>query len=153
VKAMIDIATRPSVAGGYLSATTGDYDLFAVFPKRTKFAPTMDKRMVPGSDRFKQPISKFIGTEDPEMGNMTMRLRRIVREINALANHPGGDIVHHSDEAGRPLIKEIDFPFIAWIPGTAAPVGVRDVADFKSLIAMLGTDYVLALNPGWFRQL
>lgn len=154
VMAMVDVATRPSVVGTYLAATTGDYDLFAVFPRRGAFSPGgADKRMVPGSERFRQPIQQFIAHEDADMGNLTPRIRRLVAQINALAMHPGGDIVHHSDEAGRPKVDAIDFPFIAWVPGKAEPVAVSDVGDFKSFIGSLRSEYVLALNPGWLRQL
>ena len=154
VKAMVDPATRESVKGTYQSATTGDYDLFAVFPERGKYdRKGADKRAVPGSDRFRQPIGKFIEHEDPHAGNITSRIRNIARQINWGANHPGGNIVHHSDEAGRPLVKEIDFPFIGWIPDRPEPYAVQDVGDFKAFIAELQGRYVLALNPGWLRQL
>lgn len=154
VMAMVDIATKPSVRGTFLSATTGDYDLFAVFPQRSLHdRGGQDKRMVPGSERFQQPIQQFIAHEDPHKGNITPRIDRVRARINALANHPGGDIVHHSDEAGRPLVKEIDFPFIAWVPGKFAPFAVRNVAEFKEFIQSLEFKYVLALNPGWFREL
>jgi hypothetical protein len=154
VMAMVDTATRESAKGTYLAATTGDYDLFAVFPERERYnRQGADKRAVPGSDRFRQPIGKFVEHEDPHVGNITARVREIVRQINASANHPGGNIVHHSDEAGRPLVKEIDFPFIGWIPGTSEPCAVRNVSEFKEFVGKLQGKYVLALNPGWFRQL
>jgi hypothetical protein len=154
VKAVVDTATRQSVVGTYLSATTGDYDLFAVFPKRASHdRKGLDKRMVPGSERFRQPIARFVEHEDPHVGNATRRILEIRRQVNALAAHPGGDIVHHSDEAGRPLVNEIDFPFIAWVPGETQPYAVRSAAEFKEFIGELAFDYVLALNPGWLRQL
>lgn len=152
--AMVDTATRPSAVGTYLSATTGDYDLFAVFPKRSSHQKDgKDKRAVPGTERFKQPIGDFIKHEDPHIGNITPRIQRIMNEINGLAAHPSGNIVHHSDEAGRPMVKDIDFPFIAWVPGGGEPYAVTDVDGFKLFIGMLGAKYVLALNPGWLQQL
>jgi hypothetical protein len=154
VMAMVDTATKPSVVGTYLSATTGDYDLFAVFPKRRSFdRGGADRRAVPGTDRFRQPIREFIAHEDPHIGNITPRIKRIMNLINAGASHPGGNIVHHSDEAGRPLVNDIDFPFIAWVPGLSVAYAVRGVGEFKEFIGLLKSDYVLALNPGWLRQL
>ncbi|MBB6096130.1 hypothetical protein HNQ60_005021 [Povalibacter uvarum] len=154
VTAIVDVATRPSAAGTYLSATTGDYDLFAVFPQRSSYnRKEADKRAVPGSDRFRQPIKQFIEHEDKEVGNITPRIARLVAQINARANHAGGNIVHHSDEAGRPLVNDIDFPFIAWIPGKPRPYAARNVSEFKELIALLKGEYVLALNPGWLKPL
>src|SRR5262249_20335538 len=149
VMAMVDTSTKPSAVGTYLAATTGDYDLFAVWPKRDMFNHKgADKRQVPGSERFKQPIGQFIIHEDPHQGNLTPRISRILAEINALAHHPGGNIVHHSDEAGRPLVKDIDFPFIAWVPGESVPFAASTPDDFKMFIAGLHSEYVLSLNPG-----
>lgn len=153
VMAVVDTAAKPSVKNTYLSATTGDYDLFAVFPQRENRKAKDDKRMVPGSERFQQPIKQFIAHEDAHKGNLTPRIKRIIDSVNNLVLHPGGNIVHHSDEAGRPMVNDIDFPFIAWIPGQTAPRSVANVSEFKSFIASLSTEYVLALNPGWLRQL
>lgn len=154
VTALVDVATKPSVSTTYRAATTGDYDLFAVFPLRESYRrQEADRRSVPGSDRFRQPLKQFIAHEDPEVGNVTPRIRKIIAQINAEANHPGGNIVHHSDEAGRPLVDDIDFPFIAWMPGEVAPYAACNVDDFKELISSLRQRYVLALNPGWLRQL
>lgn len=154
VTAIVDIATRPSATGTYLSATTGDYDLFAVFPKRGSYdRKNADKRSVPGSDRFKQPIKEFIEHEDKHVGNITPRIAKLALQINARANHPGGNIVHHSDEAGRPMVNDIDFPFIAWVPGRMQPYSAQNVSDFKQFIAELKNEYVLAMNPGWLKHL
>ena len=68
-------------------------------------------------------------------------------QVNRGANHFGGNIVHHSDEAGRPLINDIDFPFIGWIPGKSQPYAVRTIAEFKEFISLLNFEYTLALNP------
>lgn len=154
VTAVVDVATKPSAARTYLAATTGDYDLFAVFPERGKYnRGGADKRAVPGSDRFRKPLKDFIAHEDKHVGNITPRIASIVRRINMIANHPGGDIVHHSDEAGRPLVNDIDFPFIVWLPGRTEPYAVCKIAEFRELIALLEQDYVLALNPGWMKHL
>ena len=61
--------------------------------------------------------------------------------------------MHHSDEGGRPLVDDIDFPFIAWIPQKNAPVAVRTVSEFKVFISQLKFEYTLVLNPGWFKDL
>lgn len=153
VMAVVDTAAKPSAVGTYLSATTGDYDLFAVFPARRGYEPQMEERMVPGSARFQQPISAYIKSEDKHQGNLTPRIKGIITKINDRARHAGGNIVHHSDEAGRPMVNDIDFPFIAWVPGEKAPRAVRNVGEFKEFIKQLNFKYVLALNPGWLREL
>lgn len=157
VKAMVDPNCPPSVGATYRAATTGDYDLFAVFPKRARFdRGGQDQRPVPGSDRFRTPIQQFIAHEDLHLGNITPRVKKLMLLINRearLAGYCGGDIVHHSDEAGRPLVNDIDFPFIGWIPGKSQPYAVCNTSEFKEFIALLDFDYMLNLNPGWLRQL
>jgi hypothetical protein len=157
VMAMVDPDCPPDVKLTYRAATTGDYDLWAVFPKRESYSRTgADKRMVPGSDRFKQPLKDFIANEDEHKGNLTPRIRRISEEINkGVRNigYRGGDVVHHSDEAGRPMINDIDFPCIAFVPGDPWPHALETVHDLKLFIAGLKSQYVLGLNPGWQGQL
>lgn len=157
VMAMIDPACPAEVRGTYRAATTGDYDLFAVFPSRRGFSPKrLDRRMVPDSDRFRQGIETFSKYESRDRGNLTRRIDEIRQLINGAVRavgYRGGDVVHHSDEAGRPLVTDIDFPFIAFVPGIKSPYCVESVDGFKQFIGLLRGQYVLSMNPGWFRQL
>jgi hypothetical protein len=157
VTALVDVDCPSHIKGTYLSATTGDYDLFFVFPKRDDHdSRMMDRRMVAGSDRFKiNAIGKstFFSQESSEVGNITPRVMAVMNQVNQAADHPGGSIVHHSDEAGRPFVEELDFPVIAWVPGAPRPYGIGSVADLKLFIAKLKFEYVLMMNPGWFNQL
>jgi hypothetical protein len=157
VMALVDVDCPDHIKGTYLSATTGDYDLFFVFPKRDDYdSRMMDRRMVAGSDRFKiNAIGKstFFSQESNEVGNITPRVMAVMNRVNQAADHPGGPIVHHSDEAGRPFVEELDFPVIAWVPGHSNPYGIGSVADLKLFIAKLNFAYVLMMNPGWFNQL
>ncbi len=154
VTAVVDPRCDGRVRGSYLAATTGDYDLWGIFPARNLYSRRgADRRPVPNSDRFQRPMSAFIAHEDPHLGNITSRGRNIRLAINAYARHPGGDIVHHSDEAGRPCVDDIDFPAILWVPGESEPVAVCNVGDLKRLIGDLRFQYQLVLNPGWFREL
>lgn len=156
VMAMIDPACPAEVRNTYRAATTGDYDLWAVFPRRESYSRTgADRRMVPGSDRFRQNLRAYIAHEDQHRGNLTPRIARIGNAINSgvrAQGYAGGDVVHHSDEAGRPMVSSIDFPCIAFIP-SAQPCCVGSVNDLKELLCELSFDYVLGLNPGWHRQL
>lgn len=62
--------------------------------------------------------------------------------------------MHHSDEAGRPGVTQIEDNVIGWVPGQNEPYGLReDTSDFRDFIASLRSQYVLSLNPGWFREL
>jgi hypothetical protein len=159
VIAMVDEACPAAVRRTYRAATTADYDLFAVFPPRrgaNKYNRTgQDQRMVPGSDRFAINIKTFSQAEDPHRGNMTGRVSQIRQLINAgvvTAGYRGGEVVHHSDEAGRPMVSDIDFPFIAFVPHRQ-PFCASSPADFKELIGVLAMRYVMTFNPGWQRQL
>ena len=156
VMAMVDPACPREVRTTYRAATTGDYDLWAVFPRREEYSRSgADRRMVPGSDRFKQGLNTFIASEDPHRGNLTPRIAQIRNAINAGVRergYRGGDVVHHSDEAGRPMVSNIDFPCIAFVPHEE-PFCVGDVGDLKTFLASLRHQYVLGLNPGWHRQL
>jgi hypothetical protein len=157
VMAMVDPDCPPAVKKTYRAATTGDYDLWAIFAKRSNYSRTgADQRMVPGSDRFSQPIKDFIAHEDEHMGNLTPRIRQIGEQLNKGiqdSGYQGGDVVHHSDEAGRPKVKDIDFPCIAFVPGDAWSHCLENVHDLKLFIAGLKGKFVLALNPGWQGQL
>jgi hypothetical protein len=157
VMAMIDPGCPPKVRASYRAATTGDYDLFAVFPPRKNYQRDgADRRMVPGSDRFKVGIKTYIKNEDPDRGNLTPRIAEIRQKINAgvrAAGYAGGDVVHHSDEAGRPMISSIDFPFIAFVPDQAEAYCIENTVDFKTFIGSLMMKYVMTFNAGWHRQL
>lgn len=179
VMAMVDVACPLDVRGTYRSATTGDYDLWAVFPHRDVDPKTgwdktrkrktendreepggfdrkfLDKRMVPGSNRFSTPLHQYVAHEDKHKGNLTPRIEFVRHAINTgvrAAGYTGGDVVHHSDEAGRPMVSSIDFPFVAFVPGKTA-YRIMDVSDLKEFIRLLNHKYVISLNPGWQRQL
>ncbi|MGJ8639089.1 MAG: anthrax toxin-like adenylyl cyclase domain-containing protein [Opitutaceae bacterium] len=156
VMAMVDPGCSGAIRSTYRAATTGDYDLWAVFPQRKDYSRSgADKRMVPGSDRFKEGIKAYIDHEDKNTGNMTPRIASICQDLNArvrAAGYTGGDVVHHSDEAGRPMVSDIDFPFVAFIPDRPA-VCVQDVCELKEFLASLSFEFVLSLNPGWHQQL
>jgi hypothetical protein len=156
VLSMVDPACPNILKGTPRSATTGDYDLFAIFPPYKgleKFSKQKDARPVVGSSQFPLKPREFVG-EDEHMGNITARGRMIKDKINARvigsAGYSGGNVVHHSDEAGRPFVNEIDFPWIAWIPQKGDAVLVQNTTEFKEFITRycLGKYYV-TINPGW----
>jgi hypothetical protein len=156
VMAMVDAACPESVRKTYRAATTGDYDLWAVFPERSSYSRGgADKRMVPDSDRFSQTLKAYIDNEDEHRGNLTPRIAQIRNMINngvRAAGYRGGDVVHHSDEAGRPLVSSIDFPCIAFVPHDR-PYCIQSTGELKQFLGALSYRYVLGLNPGWHSQL
>jgi len=156
VMAIVDPDCPPQIRHTYRSATTCDYDLWAIFPLRKEYSRSgKDQRKVPESDRFRQSITHFKKYESPDLGNITPRISTLVNTLNyAVYNkgYRGGKVVHHGDEAGRPSISNIDFPCIFYIPHERAWYA-ENVNDFKSILKALDFKYVMGLNPGWYRQL
>jgi hypothetical protein len=173
VMAVVDPLCASDVRNTYRAATTGDYDLFALFPPvatgknfpigYNRNAGGLDARVVPNSDRFRVPVvdkHKFLidtyqKYEDQDLGNMTPRLvyvRHLLNDAVKGKGYRGGDVVHHSDEAGRPKVHDIDFPFIAFIPDKTEAYLAQNLADFKSLISMVIKTHQITFNPGWQQQ-
>ena len=156
VMAIVDPRCPEPVRNTYRAATTCDYDLWAVFPGRDSYSRSgADRRRVPDSDRLRQGLGSFIRHEDPHLGNITPRIDLLRTALNTAVRaegYQGGDVVHHSDEAGRPLVADIDFPCLFFIPHEDAGCA-GSVHDLKQLLRELSFDYVLGLNPGWHRQL
>lgn len=158
VMALVDPQCSAAVRDTYRAAMTGDYDLWAVFPPAAQFQPRgLDERLVPQSNRFVLPISRFVQYEHRHMGNVTGRVVLVKNRLNSAiraAGYTGGEMVHHSDEAGRPLIVEVELSFIAFIPDKMGQARFVDtLSDLKDFMREVVRDYYITLNPGWGRQL
>ena len=165
-------------AKDYRAATTGDYDLFAIFPPLKKqhgdlrrnvqiYDPTgIDDRAVPVSQTVQHSYaafdaSEFVGDNAARragLGNMTPRLIQIRSSLNRAirrSGYSGGDLVHHSDEAGRPMVDDVDLPVIAFLPDPAdlEPWGINNLADMKTILRRCKETHALILNPGWKKEL
>lgn len=153
----------------FKKATTADYDLFAVW------GPTA------GTNDYERPVgAKDLNSEadlalkeDPHHGNVSTFLSQICTRLNqAIARnrwgnqrfaYTGGDMVHHSDEAGRPFIDEVDFPVIVFLPPDVCDlkgmegqtvIAFDAIEDFRKLIdASVKWGYNVELNPGWIKEL
>lgn len=141
----------------YRSATTGDYDLFAVWASKGAYAPGgLDKRMVSHQELEKNIKLNVKDTgEDPHLGNMTGRILAIRKELNRefkREGYTGGDLIHHSDEGGRPFVGDIDLPVFAAVPLLGA-YGIYSVQDLREFCAILADAYVPVFNPGWMKAL
>jgi len=140
------------------AATTGDYDLFAVFAQASRYEPDrLDRRMVGVRDLETNIRGGLPAGEDPHEGNKTMRIGMLKGMLNAAIRrrgYTGGAMVHHSDEGGRPFVDEIDLPVFAVVPGQTEPFGLEDVGDVREFISVvLGRKYAPVFNPGWMKQL
>ena len=142
----------------YRSATTGDYDLFAIYAKSRAYSPeNLDRRMVAHVTLEKNIKANLSDTgEDPHLGNMTLRIRQIRDELNrgiVRTGYAGGNMVHHSDEGGRPFVGDVDLPVFAVVPGETQAYGIESVEDFREFIAVTLQGYAPVFNPGWMKQL
>lgn len=123
----------------------------------------------PPGNQMKAVDKQIADWEDKRLGNISNRVHMVGQMLNSLVqatvNRGRGrarDIVHHSDEAGRPFITGIDDHIIAFIPASGASyiVGVESpggrpnieqwVAFFR-LVDDLG--YQLILNTHWKAQM
>ena len=62
-------------------------------------------------------------------------------------------MVHHSDEAGRPLVAEVELEFIAFIPRESQARFVENLSDLKLFMGEVIRNYHITFNPGWQKQL
>ena len=180
-------------------ATTADFDLFATWAYAAKIRSEIARMRSEGktedADAFERVFKKmdmrpastlmlknydYTGQfEDSELGNITPRLRLAKRYLNEAfrtnCGYVAGEIVHHSDEAGRPAMEEIDMPIIIFLPkdsGLEAKYGHSILViegdpitsstsaasinkqEFKTFVDdCLFAGYKVSLNPGWAKVL
>jgi hypothetical protein len=156
VLAMVDPfwRSRITITAPRPPATT----MFAIFAQAGQYGPDMyDSRMVAHAQLEANIRKRLPNTgEDEHKGNMTPRIRRIRHLLNAgfvRAGYTGGNMVHHSDEGGRPFVNEVDLPVFAVIPGQAAAYGIESVEDLRAFISVELQGFAPVFNPGWMKQL
>ena len=163
-RAMVDPLGEGVKTLGYRAAMTGDYDLFALWAHKDHYSP--DKRIGGGSDkrmtshrRLERDISHGrVPREDPHLGNMTGRLRMLRDELNReikREGYAGGNMVHHSDEAGRPFVRDVDLPVIVWVPGKDQCYALQELGDLRQFIRTIvePAGFAPTFNPGWMKDL
>jgi hypothetical protein len=163
----------PYPRGHYKNCCTGDYDLFGVWPRKKSYEPLGEDRRIAGMvggtgpDAAQRRDAQIMAWEDKRLGNINDRVHLIAGVINSLLHTgrrgPARDVIHHSDEAGRPFIGGIDDHVIAFIPvpgGRVLTVGVRspngqpvlqEWAAFVRICNDLG--YQVIANGHWMTQL
>jgi hypothetical protein len=124
----------------YRAAFTGDYDLWAVFPKKTEGRPAREQ-----------------GFPVHNRGSMTHATITAMQSLNCmfrvLGGYQGGDLIHHGAEMHRPGVSSVEMNFIAFVPDRNQACFVRNMADFSRFYLDIGGNYQTDLNPGWYRQL
>ncbi len=150
----------------HLNALTGDYDLFAVWPR--KIDKELDRRvagMFKGLDNkelIKREESNPIGKV---VGNITERIYFLGQVFNSrLPKNPeapaGVNRVYHSDEGGRPFVSEVDSAIGFGPDGKVFEI--KDAEDLSKAIIYYGRPenkkgikygYKCFVNQGWRAKL
>ncbi|MDR0217409.1 MAG: CyaA/EF/ExoY family adenylyl cyclase toxin [Enterobacteriaceae bacterium] len=91
---------------------TADYDLFTIgfnFEKYGQEDNLISPQQVPCYSRSTKM--------EPNMGILTERTKKIIRELNARLKYPGGNLIHHGDDAENPFTDlNSNFPAVFLLP-------------------------------------
>ncbi|MCT7979832.1 CyaA/EF/ExoY family adenylyl cyclase toxin [Laspinema olomoucense] len=142
----------------YKNAITGDYDLFAVWPK---YASMEDKRKAGMNPNMSD--SYIVEHEDKLLGNISDRVHTIAQMLNSLMAQSTSTTVKpnrlfHSDEAGRPFVQEVELPVVAFVPDNFLETGNIFVLDNiekmqEFVIACRKSNFFVMMNKGWLKEL
>ena len=123
----------------YCKPLVADYDLHEVMPfiadygsaDKLPYSPITIAAHNKINSRHDIDAKKLEKIEDPNMGNISPRVRAVVHELNkAMGRGDGLDTVHHNMNAASPF-GDLDYPLTVMFP--------RPVADFPSV--MMIQDY------------
>ncbi len=105
------------------------------------------------ADRVKK--TDLLNKEDAHLGNVSLAVNKIRKELNQTCDCGGGDVVQHSDYGGNPF-GDIDYPVIFFIPdpgsdfATATSEVAKDLGELKKILTQIKKQgYVVKLNPQW----
>ncbi|MCL9780132.1 CyaA/EF/ExoY family adenylyl cyclase toxin [Vibrio sp. S4M6] len=137
----------------YRGVMTGDYDLWGCFPREANYDPdNLDRRRVRNSNNELFNFGHYERYEHRHIGNMSRRLRLVRDRLNAgfrAAGYQGGNMVHHSDEAGRPMVDNIEVDAVAFFP-TGERLFFSTTEEYKDFIQMCRTlGFKTLLNAWW----
>lgn len=140
----------------YQRALTGDYDLFAVLPMDADKLTDSEKASLQDKCNFydkngwdlryvkigiTDQDAYLLKNENKNLGNITVRLRVLMEGLNSKMQqydkYNGRNMIHHSDEAGRPFEPELEFPVIAFVPAT-----LKNFFDLKKILPNADTSYL-----------
>jgi hypothetical protein len=160
---------------GFMACVTADYDLFAIWPALDGEGDLMDRQhflsgvmsSAPGSGQSKSlpgGIARMVGVdtrlqeggkrEHHRFGDVSARTANVKVLLNTAiqcAGYPGGNAVHHNDEAGNFALAKGSLaeclPIIGFLPGVlpskskgraagepAQTVLIKTLDHFKSLV-------------------
>ena len=68
----------------------------------------------------------------------------------------GRNMIHHSDEGGRPFIDDVDLPLIGFLPykNHVMTAGIETIEDMKKFTVWCWlAGYTIVLNAAWLNDL
>ena len=170
---------------GFKACVTADYDLFSIWPG-TKNGDQMEARhtahsvitaLKPGgqSKTIGGGVARLIGVdsrlqgdglrEHHRYGDVNARVMTIKALLNSAIQNPGGNAVHHNDEAGnfalaKGTLKDC-LPIVAFIPGiisASSPrpgsmVLIQTLEDFKTVVDLArSSSFNVIAKPAWLQE-
>lgn len=185
-EAILGLTNPGSKHLGFKACVTADYDLFAIWPGQTGgdlmdrqhfvsgvFASTPQSgqgRSLPGGvQRMIGVDSRLKGAgfnEHHRFGDVSARTMTVKALLNSEIQNPGGNAVHHNDEAGnfalaKGTLKDC-LPIIGFVPsllpskskqtaGTAAKtILIETLEDFKTLVLYArANNFKEVVKPAW----
>jgi hypothetical protein len=176
---------QTSKALGFKACVTADYDLFSIWPgqkggdlmsvrhntsslvlERTAGAqiqslPGGVKRMGSVDTRLQQDGNR----EHHRYGDVSARVLAIKALLNSAIQNPGGNAVHHNDEAGnfalaKGTLKDC-LPIVAFIPGLFSKFSrgegstalIETLEDFKEVVEMARQfQFSVVAKPAWLAE-
>lgn len=159
--------------GDFRNAITGDYDLFALWPRVSDYEHQgMDKRILGTQQGWSERHNIESNYErhftqrnqSTKLGNMTNRLYLVGQLLNSAIGgatcaddagsrtwgpFPKRQVIWHSDEAARPFVNDVDLPVVAFAP-SGKEYGITSVSQLKFFISLaLRTGFAVNLAEGW----
>lgn len=147
----------------YRNAVTGDFDLFAVWPRLGRDAEFRVRvgGMQPGVDLDAQKHRIYDAEAGDAIGrvagNISSGLYLVGQMLNSVMADPRSNVqvnrVFHSDEGGRPGMATVDSS-VAFTPSGEVHSFADGAVDFPEFILRCDAErFVVFLNAGWIEPL
>lgn len=172
---------------GFKACVTADYDLFAIWPGQKGGDSMANQHKIgamitglqPGAGQTKAlggGVARMIGVdtrlkgdglqEHHRHGDVSARTMIAKALLNTEIRHPGGNAIHHNDEAGnfalaKGTLKDC-LPIVAFLPGLISKLGnsgpetalIQTLEDFKKvLLYARESNYKEVVKPSWLTEL
>jgi hypothetical protein len=177
---------QTSMQLGFKACVTADYDLFSIWPG-TKNGDQMANRhtvnsiitgLKPGtgqSNTLAGGVARMVGVdtrlqadglrEHHRYGDVSSRVLTVKALLNSAIQNPGGNAVHHNDEAGnfalaKGTLKDC-LPIVAFIPGIFSKTSrgegstalIETLDDFKTIVEMArDLKFSVIAKPAWLQE-